>query len=143
MLELLYKEKNMTLTIKSNAYFAPYDLEIQDVAYEKGNFFVTASGRKVEVQRADLCQELRGISTEKLQKLTELGYLTIQGSKDSYSIRYHQRAPAGGPWVALATGLIVKGAGVALCFTPAAGVGAALIAAAPAAAAAVLVLPTP
>lgn len=48
-----------------------------------------------------------------------------------------------GPFLAIAAGLIVKGAGVALLFTPFAPAGAALIAAAPAVAAGALVAPTP
>lgn len=146
-------------TISSNYLFIPGVNKNLKVTYENRDFYVIdAKGLKTPIQRAYLDKELRGVSEDTLQKMLDIGYLTLNKFGEDYSIKFSSRLRGGGPFGAVAvffttygTGLVMTGIGTVLvCTGVGAPAGAALIAtgattmtvAAPLAAAAV-VAPTP
>lgn len=139
----------MTLTVKN--VFVPKSLGQLDLRFDGNNFSVIESGgRKIEVQKAFVGKELRGITSEQLNRICEVGYLSLkkltdlQSEKYEYGVEFSPRLPGGGPFLGALTQVALTGVGAALVlFPPTAAVGVAVIATAPAVAVAVTFTPTP
>lgn len=142
-------------TIPADKIHIPEELGELRVKYKGREFFVKPqNGVKTCVARADLSRELRGIPSETLHKMLEVGYLTVNKIGEDYAIRFHGRIAGGGLGFAIATyvsttlvggAMVVAGAvtaplgvGVGL-----AAAGATVIAAAPYTFMATLPAPTP
>lgn len=85
------------LTHPSGNLFVPFKIGDVNVSHNDREFFVIDSkGTKSFIQRANLTNELRGISSETLHKMLEVGYLSLNKQGDTYSLRYDERMQGGG-----------------------------------------------
>ena len=121
-------------TISDSNVFAPSCLGKLTVTYDGHDFSVTSSKGLKSLQRADLSKDLRGISTETLQKMMEVGYLSITKTGEDYAMNFKGRLLGGGLLGAIGVyvGTTVAGGAMIVAgtlLTPVGGVGLTLIAA--------------
>ncbi len=65
------------------------------------DFFVVDSNHlKSSVSRFNLSKELRGISSDELQKALSVGYLAVSKAGEEYVVRFNARMAGGGPFLA-------------------------------------------
>jgi hypothetical protein len=122
--------------VSSKNLFVPEALGKLSVQYNGREFsIVNSKNIKSSVARMNLSKELRGISSENLEKILSAGYLAISKiGEDDYSIQFKGRILGGGPFLALVTYVGANIAGGAMIVAgiataPLGGVGVALIAA--------------
>jgi len=113
MLNTKYYSENehLNYTLPTNTYYPLFGLRDIQVEHNGREFcIITTEGLECEVPRSNLSHELRGISTETLQKMLKVGYLTINKAGDNFTIQYKGRLLGGGP----VTGVVVFLAGTSL-----------------------------
>src|SRR3990172_4671085 len=104
------------LTIPTTSVFVPSSLGNISVKYENHDFCVIDSnGSKATIQRADLDKEIRGVSQETLQKMLEVGFLTLNKSQGDYILKYSVRGPGGFILSGVAVFFTTYGTGLAMC----------------------------
>lgn len=86
--EIIFSEDNI---------FVPKSLGKLAITYKDNEFFVSNSKEKIQIQRWNLSQELRGIKEEQLKGFLKVGYLSLKQQDDnSFSLNVNFRLRGGG-----------------------------------------------
>lgn len=108
-------------SVPSHALFVPSSLGELHVKYNGHDFFVIdTKANSRQLQRCDLSEELRGISSEQLNKYLGVAYLSLNQAGETYTLRLNGRLRGGG-----LIGTLVMGA-LSYLGGPAVAVGAAV-----------------
>lgn len=76
------------IAISNGNLFVPNKLGELNVTYNGRDFSVIDSkGLHSEVKRADLSKDLRGVTSDCLQKMLEVGYLSINTVGEDYTLQ--------------------------------------------------------
>ncbi len=87
---------NQSTIIPGGNLFAPHTLGSIKLTHDGREFSVIDSeGLESAIQRANLSSELRGISRETLQKMLQVGYLSVRKYENDYSLRFDTRLLGG------------------------------------------------
>ncbi len=141
----------MSISISREHVFIPQQLGNLGLSYNGKNFLVTEeNGNRREVQRAFISKELRGLSSEQVNRIGGVGYLSlktlkeVQSGQKDYSIEFNPRIQGGGPILGFITAATMITAGaIMVCFPPTSAAGVGLLITGPKVGAALALTPTP
>lgn len=104
------------MKISESSLFVPQTLGSLRVTHDGHEFSVIhMDGSQCTIQRAYLSKELRGISSETVQKMADVGYFSLSRDESDYGLRFDGRLRGGGPLGAVGTFFVTWGAGAVMC----------------------------
>ncbi|MBX9621717.1 MAG: hypothetical protein K2X28_06815 [Alphaproteobacteria bacterium] len=85
------------ITLSEDNLFVPKSLGKLAVTYKDNEFFVSNGKEKIQIQRWNLSQELRGIKEDQLKGFLKVGYLSLKQQDDNkFSLNANFRLRGGG-----------------------------------------------
>jgi hypothetical protein len=85
------------ITFSENNLFVPRSLGKLAITYKDNEFFVSNGKEKIQIQRWNLSQELRGIKEDQLKGFLKVGYLSLKKQDDNnFSLNANFRLKGGG-----------------------------------------------
>ncbi len=93
----LCNEGTQEITFSEDNLFVPKSLGKLAITYKDNEFFVSNGKEKIQIQRWNLSQELRGIKEEQLKGFLNVGYLSLKKQDDNnFSLNANFRLRGGG-----------------------------------------------
>ncbi len=141
----------MRIFIPNDNVLAPSSMGEARLTYgDNRQFAVELPGKNpVEIQRAFIPKEFRGLSLDQVQRVGDVGYFSLKAFQNTngtpgYSLDFNQRLRGGGPFLAGIVGGLWLATGTVLAvFPPTTAVGVSMIATTSVVAGAAAVIPTP